>query len=167
MTELFSSVGRRGYRLRAPSILGAAALVGGLAFWGRPVDAQPAAGGVQVEPVVVRAIAHFDFDRSALLPADQAAMLAEVGKMQGVSWQRIVATGHTDDVGDAAYNVGLSQRRAQAVKAYLVSQGLADAMVDAQGAGESKPVADNQDAAGRARNRRAEVEFQGVRTVAR
>lgn len=124
-----------------------------------------AAAAADLEKVRVRATANFDFDRTDVLPADQQEMLAEVGKMQGVTWQRITATGHTDSVGAADYNDKLAQRRAQAVKAFLVGKGLDPAMIDIAGSGESSPVADNDSAAGRAKNRRAEVEFQGVRVA--
>ena len=65
-----------------------------------------------------------------------------------------VVEGHTDSVGDEAYNQGLSQRRADAVRKYLVDKGVAAARLEAKGFGESQPVADNKTAEGRAQNRR-------------
>lgn len=65
--------------------------------------------------------------------------------------------GHTDSVGGEDYNLGLSQRRADSVRSYLVSQGVDAARVTAIGAGESTPVASNESAAGRQQNRRVEV----------
>ncbi len=84
-----------------------------------------------VEPVTtVRAVAHFGFDQDAeVRPADQAALLAEVASMKDVTWQTVTATGHTDSVGPAGHNQRLSERRARAVKAYLVGKGLDFAMV--------------------------------------
>lgn len=120
-----------------------------------------------VQPVSVRAVAHFDFDRTLVLPADQAAMLADVSRMQGVTWQKVIATGHTDSIGAPAYNDGLAERRAEAVKAFLVSKGLDAAMIETAGKGLAAPVADNDTASGRAKNRRTEVTFQGVRTAAK
>ncbi|MCU0430221.1 MAG: DUF6089 family protein [Cytophagaceae bacterium] len=64
--------------------------------------------------------------------------------------------GHTDNVGDEAKNVDLSKRRAEAVKAYLISKGIAAERLTAEGFGSSKPLADNKTAAGRALNRRVE-----------
>jgi len=65
--------------------------------------------------------------------------------------------GHTDSEGEDAANQALSERRAQQVRATLVEAGLARGRVGAQGLGEGDPVADNADAAGRARNRRVEI----------
>lgn len=62
--------------------------------------------------------------------------------------------GHTDADGSEAYNLGLSQRRADAVKAYIVDKGIDGARINAKGYGESQPVADNNTAAGKAANRR-------------
>jgi outer membrane protein OmpA-like peptidoglycan-associated protein len=65
--------------------------------------------------------------------------------------------GHTDDVGSDDSNLGLSQRRADSVKSYLVRQGIDAGRITASGKGEIRPVADNRSAAGRQRNRRVEV----------
>ncbi|MEP7100530.1 MAG: OmpA family protein [Burkholderiales bacterium] len=129
-----------------------------------PLAAQ-AADGV-VETVSVRAVARFDFDRASIRPEDRDAILAEVGKMKDVTWQTVTATGYTDAVGRADYNKRLSARRANTVKAYLVGKGLMPAMIKAEGKASAAPVADNDSEAGRAKNRRAEIEFQGVRVVA-
>ena len=118
-----------------------------------------------VEPVKVRAIAHFDFDRATIRPEDRDAILAEVGKMQGVTWQTVTATGHTDAVGAQPYNEKLSARRAQAVKSYLVGKGLAPTMIKTNAKASAAPVADNDSDGGRAQNRRTEIEFQGVRAA--
>lgn len=118
------------------------------------------------EDVRVRAVAHFDFDRDTLAPQDQARLLADVAKLENVSWQEVVVVGHTDSVGPPDYNEALSERRAGAVKRYLVDKGLAPAMIQTEGRGAGQPEASNTTADGRGRNRRAEVEFRGVRTVA-
>ena len=118
-----------------------------------------------VEKVSVRSTAHFGFDKSTLAADDQAAILAEVGKMKGVTWQAITATGHTDSIGDAAYNERLSTRRAKAVKAYLVGKGLGPTMIKTQAEGEADPVASNDSDVGRAQNRRTEIRFEGVRAA--
>jgi len=68
-----------------------------------------------------------------------------------------VIEGYTDSVGTEAYNQGLSQRRADAVRSYLIAQGIASGRLDASGKGESHPVADNASAEGRQQNRRVEV----------
>ena len=77
----------------------------------------------------------------------------------------IVAVGHTDSVGNDAYNQRLSVRRAEAVKAYLVSKGIEANRVYTEGKGEAQPVADNKTKDGRAKNRRVEIEVVGSRQV--
>jgi OmpA-OmpF porin, OOP family len=67
--------------------------------------------------------------------------------------------GHTDDVGTAEANQMLSQNRVNSVKEYLVSKGVSEARIDAVGFGESKPIASNKTAAGKAQNRRVELEL--------
>lgn len=119
-----------------------------------------------VQKVTVRAVAQFGFDKATLQADDQAKILAEVGQMKDVTWQTVTATGHTDSVGPTSYNQKLSARRAQAVKAYLVGKGLDPAMVNTEARGPNAPVASNGSASGRAKNRRAEIEFQGVRSAA-
>ncbi|GCL62263.1 hypothetical protein AQPW35_13440 [Rubrivivax pictus] len=119
-----------------------------------------------LEKVVVRAEARFAFDADTVSPADRQALLAEVGRMQGVSWQTVTAVGHTDSVGTPAYNQQLAARRAAAVKDALVRQGLPAELVQTAARGPANPVADNASEAGRARNRRTEVVFEGVRSKA-
>jgi OmpA-OmpF porin, OOP family len=127
----------------------------------------PAAPAAKLEKVTVRAVTKFDFDKAAMKPADQAKIIGELGKMSDVTWQAVAATGHTDSVGSADYNQKLSERRAQAVKAYLVSKGVDPAMITTAGKGGSEPAASNKTGAGRAGNRRTEIEFQGVRSAAK
>ena len=68
----------------------------------------------------------------------------------------VEVSGHSDAVGDKDYNIGLSERRAQAVVAYLVSQGMDENRLTAVGLGFSQPIADNSTEEGRAMNRRIE-----------
>ena len=70
---------------------------------------------------------------------------------------KIVVEGHTDSQGGASYNQDLSQRRAQSVRDYLVSRGIASDRVTAQGFGPTRSIADNGSAEGRANNRRVEI----------
>lgn len=69
----------------------------------------------------------------------------------------VVIEGHTDSIGSEDYNQGLSQRRAEAVKSYLVGQGVGASRLTASGKGKSSPVGDNSSATGRQQNRRVEV----------
>jgi OOP family OmpA-OmpF porin len=136
------------------------------ALLGSLLLAPPAfAADAKLEPVQVKAVAYFDFNKTSIRPEDQPAILAEVGKMQNVTWQSVTATGHTDSIGSARYNAKLAARRARSVKSYLVGKGLDPSMIQAVGKAGETPVADNDSADGRARNRRTEIVFQGVRPL--
>ncbi|WP_426074657.1 OmpA family protein [Janthinobacterium sp. DSP2-3-3] len=119
------------------------------------------------EKVSFASEALFDFDQSTLKPQGKAALDQLLGQLSGMDLEVIVTVGHTDAVGSDAYNQKLSQRRAEAVKAYLVAQGVETSRVYTEGKGETQPVADNTSAAGRAKNRRVTVEVVGTRKVAR
>ncbi len=116
--------------------------------------------------VTLAADALFDFDRAVVKPDGKAALDALLAKQQGVTVEVMLSVGHTDSVGTAEYNQRLSQRRAEAVKAYLVSTGLDPARIYTEGKGETQPAADNRSAAGRAQNRRVTVEVVGTRGAA-
>ena len=73
---------------------------------------------------------------------------------------KMIVEGHTDSQGSAASNQDLSQRRAQSVRDYLVSRGIAADRITAQGVGPTRPIADNASAEGRANNRRVEIIIQ-------
>lgn len=103
----------------------------------------------------------FDFDKSVLKPAGKAKLRELVEKIKSIHVEVFIVVGHTDNVGTHAYNQKLSERRAEAVKAYLVSLGVAKNSIYTEGKGESAPVADNKTAAGRGKNRRVEVEVVG------
>ena len=75
--------------------------------------------------------------------------------------------GYTDNIGGQDYNLGLSQRRADSVKSYLVAQGVDSSRLNSSGQGMSSPVADNSSATGRQQNRRVEVVIQNSRVSAR
>jgi OmpA-OmpF porin, OOP family len=118
-----------------------------------------------VEKVSVKAVAPFGFGSAAVSHEARDAMLAEVSRMEGVSWQSVKATGHTDSIGPDAVNERLSEKRASAVKAALVGKGLDASMIATAGKAAREPVADNTSADGRARNRRTEIVFEGVRAA--
>ena len=113
--------------------------------------------------VTYAADAFFDFDKSVLKPEGKAKLDDLVGKVKGINLEVIIAVGHTDSVGTDAYNQRLSVRRAEAVKAYLVSKGIEKNRVYTEGKGEKQPVADNKTSEGRAKNRRVEIEVVGTR----
>ena len=107
--------------------------------------------------------AFFDFNKAVVKPEGKAKLDDLVGKVKGVNLEVIIAVGHTDAVGADAYNQALSVKRAEAVKAYLVSKGIEKNRVYTEGKGEKQPVADNKTAEGRAKNRRVEIEVVGTR----
>ena len=117
------------------------------------------------EKVTYAADAFFDFDKSVLKPEAKAKLDDLVSKTGGINLEVIIAVGHTDSVGTDAYNQKLSVRRAEAVKAYLVSKGLEKNRVYTEGKGKKQPIADNKTAEGRAKNRRVEIEVVGTRAV--
>jgi outer membrane protein OmpA-like peptidoglycan-associated protein len=79
----------------------------------------------------------------------------------------VLIVGYTDSIGGEDYNLGLSQRRADAVKFYLVNQGIDSSRLSSSGMGKSSPVADNSSATGRQQNRRVEVTIENSRVSAR
>ncbi|MFS2026583.1 MULTISPECIES: outer membrane protein OmpA [unclassified Massilia] len=115
------------------------------------------------EKVSYSADAFFDFDKAVLKPAGKASLDDLVSKLKDINLEVIIAVGHTDSVGTDEYNQKLSVRRAEAVKAYLQSKGVESNRVYTEGKGEKQPVADNKTAAGRAKNRRVEIEVVGTR----
>lgn len=100
----------------------------------------------------------FDFDQAVLKPEMEVAldaMIADIANLDKLTDLLIV--GHTDSTGTDEYNQKLSERRAQAVKNYLVNKGLPAAELETRGMGESSPVNDNKTAQNRAKNRRVEL----------
>lgn len=131
-----------------------------------PVAEVPAAPVVPMiisEKVTFAADAFFDFDKSVLKPEGKAKLDEVVTKLGSINLEVIIAVGHTDSVGSDSYNEKLSVRRAEAVKAYLVGKGIEKNRVYTEGKGKKQPVAENKTAAGRAKNRRVEIEFVGTK----
>ena len=123
----------------------------------------PAPAPAAATKVTYAADAFFDFDKSVLKAEGKAKLDDLVGKVKGINLEVIIAVGHTDSVGTDAYNQKLSVKRADAVKAYLVSKGIEKNRVYTEGKGEKQPVADNKTSAGRSKNRRVEIEVVGTR----
>jgi OmpA-OmpF porin, OOP family len=151
---------RTGYWTPADAVPGCD---GALAVAAAP-SASPAAAPVPTsEKVTFAADAFFDFDK-AVLKADGKAKLDDLAsKLGSLNLEVIIAVGHTDSIGSDAYNQKLSIRRAEAVKSYLVGKGVDAKRVYTEGKGEKQPVATNKTAAGRAQNRRVEIEVVGTR----
>lgn len=129
-----------------------------------PAPAAPSASASESKKIVLRGI-NFDFDKANIkkefVPVlDEAAqILKDNTKVQ------VTVEGHTDSKGTDEYNQRLSERRAKAVKQYLVSRGVEASRLDTVGKGEKEPIADNTKSGkdnpeGRAMNRRAELKVQ-------
>ena len=117
------------------------------------------------EKVTFAASALFDFDKAVLKPEGKKQLDDMAAKLKEINLEVVVAVGHTDSVGTDAYNQKLSIRRAEAVKAYLVTKGIEANRVYTEGKGKKQPVADNKTAEGRAKNRRVEIEVVGTHNV--
>ena len=113
--------------------------------------------------VTYAADAFFDFDKAVVKPEGKAKLDDLASKVSGIALEVVIAVGHTDSTGAAGYNQKLSNRRAEAVKAYLVSKGIESNRIYTEGKGLTQPVADNATREGRAKNRRVEVEVVGTR----
>ena len=136
----------------------------------RAVEAPPAPAPAPAAPqapaaskVTYAADAFFDFDKATLKPAGKAKLDDLVGKVKGINLEVIIAVGHTDNVGSDVYNQKLAVKRAESVKAYLVSKGIEKNRIYTEGKGEKQPVADNKTNEGRGKNRRVEIEVVGTR----
>ncbi len=96
----------------------------------------------------------FDFDKAVLKPEGRAVADEVAGSMKAHPGDTLVLEGHTDNVGSDEYNMGLGQRRADAVKRYLVEQGVAAERIETKSLGESQPAVPNDSPGNRALNRR-------------
>jgi outer membrane protein OmpA-like peptidoglycan-associated protein len=99
----------------------------------------------------------FDFDRADLRPEARANLAELARNLQQYSRTDVLILGHTDSVGSAEYNQGLSERRAQSAANYLMGQGIASQRISTRGMGEHDPIATNATPEGRQLNRRVEV----------
>lgn len=132
-----------------------------------PKPAPPPPPVPVMDKVTFAAETLFDFDKAVVKPEGRKRLDELVDSIASVNVDAIIAVGHTDSIGSDAYNLKLSMRRAEAVKAYLVSRGIAPDRVPIDGKGERQPVADNRTRDGRAKNRRVEIEVIGTRRSTR
>jgi len=128
----------------------------------------------QIEKVVFDAGALFDFDAYQLRPEGRAALDDFVGRLKGTTLGMIRAVGHADRLGSEGYNQILSEDRAEAVKAYLVSKGIEPDRVRAEGRGTRQPVTKPGECADRKNakviaclqsDRRVGIEVAGTRAL--
>jgi outer membrane protein OmpA-like peptidoglycan-associated protein len=123
-------------------------------------DAVPVAAAALPEPLrrfsgTIPGIV-FAFDSAAILPASEPVVEAAATALRAYPDVNLVIRGHTDSIADDAYNLALSEARAQAVAAWLAGHGVDAGRLTAEGFGETRPVDTNDTEEGRARNRRVE-----------
>ena len=124
-----------------------------------PPPPAPAPAPAVSKKIVLRGV-NFDFDKSNIR-ADAAPILKEAaGILKENANLKVSVEGHTDAKGTDDYNLKLSLRRAAAVKAFLVKEGVAEGRLSTRGLGESQPVASNDTDDGRAQNRRVELKVE-------
>lgn len=144
-------------------------LGGGLKYSFAPPPAAPPAAVAQApaaapatvsKRIVLRGV-HFDFNKATIRADARPVLDAAIATLKKEGGIAVIAEGHTDDVGTAAYNQKLSERRAKSVRDYLVAGGISPRRITFEGFGESRPVASNDTADGRAQNRRVELRVRG------
>ena len=127
----------------------------------------------EMKPVRLEADALFDFDSSVLTENGKAQLNKLLSGLTAADLndKKIQITGHSDRIGDDAYNVGLSQRRAAAVQDYLVSSGVVPDFIETSGVGKAEPVVACEGMRGSALidclapNRRTEIEFSAMEVI--
>lgn len=130
---------------------------------GVPVAADAPVVAPTASKVVVNADTFFDFDKATIKPEGRQILDQVAAQVDTLNLEALIAVGHTDSIGPEQYNQGLSERRANSVKNYLVGKGIPADRIYAEGKGELQPVASNKTREGRAQNRRVEIEIVGVR----
>jgi OOP family OmpA-OmpF porin len=135
-----------------------------------PQPAPPAARMPVTEKVTLSADTLFEFDKAVIRPEGKLKLDDLVDKLKAVDMETIIAIGYTDRIGSKAYNLKLSERRAEAVKAYLVSKGVPADRILAKGKGKENPVTQPDQCKGRKSakvikclqpDRRVEIEVVG------
>lgn len=124
-----------------------------------PADKPVDANGCTIESVVLKGV-NFASNSSELTPGSSVELDRAVAAMKKFPELQIEIQAHTDSMGDAGYNQALSEKRANAVRDYMVDHGVAANRMEANGYGESQPIADNGTKAGRQANRRVELKVK-------
>jgi len=126
---------------------------------GTPPGVKVDAKGCEVEAIVLKGV-NFDFDSATLTPASEKVLDDVAALLKMRTGAPATIGGHTDGKGKHAYNLKLSQRRAAAVRDYLIAKGIAAGSLTATGYGDTQPIASNATEEGRAQNRRVTLEFK-------
>ena len=109
------------------------------------------------EPYTLPAL-HFEFDSAQLRPGGQALLDPVAARLSECPLEQLLIEGHTDSTGPEEYNMRLSERRAESVRSYLESHGVAASRMSIAGRGPKEPIESNDTKEGRARNRRVVIE---------
>ena len=134
--------------------------------------AAPPAPVPVAQKVTIDADTLFDFDKAVLRPAGRATLDGFIAKVKDMNPETITAVGHTDRLGSERYNQRLSEQRVEAVKAYMVSKGIAPDRMHTEAKGESQPVTKADECVGGKSprvitclqpDRRVEIEAVGTR----
>lgn len=162
------AIGRANGSTAKGAILGA--VVGGAAgmIIGHQMDKQAAELKQNIPGAIVERVGEgiqvtfdsgllFDFDSDVVRPEARTNLRNLAASLDKYPGSDLLIAGHTDSVGTDAYNLALSDRRAEAAVSYLAAQGVARSRMRSRGLGETEPVAPNESDAGRSRNRRVEV----------
>jgi len=118
------------------------------------VTVTSSAAVTEASSATMQQLVHFAYDKSDLTEDSRAALDAKVKVFQSNPTMRILIVGHTDDRGTGAYNLALGTRRAEAVREYLVAQGVATSRIDLETRGETQPLASGNSEDAMAQNRR-------------
>ena len=113
--------------------------------------------------LLAKRVVYFDFDSSEIKGEGTDVVAAHAKYLAGNAGARVRLEGHTDERGSREYNIGLGERRAQAVRRALLLQGAADAQISTVSYGEERPAVAGHDEAAWAKNRRVEITVEGVR----
>ncbi len=113
---------------------------------------------VKAPEVQVANVVYFEFDKYDLTPASRAILLAHAEKLKGAS-MAVRLEGHADERGSREYNMALGEKRAHAVRDFLVLQGVKAASLESVSYGEERPVATGHEETSWSQNRRVEVKY--------
>jgi outer membrane protein OmpA-like peptidoglycan-associated protein len=115
-------------------------------------------GGAPKAEIILKGVT-FALDSAELTPRSKSVLDKEVTKLKEDPSTKVVVQGHTCSLGSETYNQQLSERRAKAVMDYFIAQGIDPDRLKAEGRGEADPIASNATEAGRAQNRRVELDI--------